>query len=208
MTPLYAFAFIIFIFLLGDMVAVKSKGAIPSLFAVSVFFLIAFWIGLPATIFEDSTLLSLGSMAIPIILVNMRSQINFQQLIAQWKTVLIGLIAMLGITIIVVGLVQFIMDLPAAMVATPSIAGGVVSALQMSAAATQIGMEELTILASLLVIEDSFVGLPIASWCLRIYSIHVIQQHRAGTVKVDELIHAEEDAKKEIAKKKMFIIAK
>ena len=50
MTPLYAFAFIIFIFLLGDMVAVKSESAIPSLFAVSVFFLIAFWIGLPATI--------------------------------------------------------------------------------------------------------------------------------------------------------------
>lgn len=202
MTPLYAFAFIIFIFLLGDMVAVNSKSAIPSLFAVSVFFLIAFWIGLPATIFEDTTLLSLGSMAIPTILVNMRSQINFQKLIAQWKTVLIGLIAMLGIIIIVVGLGQFIMDLPAVMVAAPSIAGGVVSALQMSAAATQIGMEELTILASLLVIEDSFVGLPIASWCLRIYSIRVIQQHRAGTLKVDELIHAEEDAKKETAKKK------
>lgn len=202
MTPLYAFAFIILVFFLGDMVAVKSKSAIPSLFAVSVFFLIAFWLGLPATIFEDSTLLTLGSMAIPIILVNMGSQINFQQLIAQWKTVLIGLISMLGIIIIVVGLGQFIMGLPAAMVAAPSIAGGVVSALQMSAAATQIGMDELTILASLLVIVDSFVGLPIASWCLRKYSVRIIAQHRAGTLKVDELIHAEEDAKKETAKKK------
>lgn len=204
MTPLYAFAFIIFIFFLGDMVAVKSRSAIPSLFAVSVFFLIAFWLGLPATIFEDSTLLALGSMAIPIILVNMGSQINFQQLIAQWKTVLIGLISMVGIIVIVVGLGQFIMGLPAAMVAAPSIAGGVVSALQMSAAASQIGMEELTILASLLVIVDSFVGLPIASWCLRKYSTKVIQQHRAGTLNVDELVHAEEDAKKETAKKKRF----
>lgn len=204
MTPLYAFAFIIFIFFLGDTVAVKSRSAIPSLFAVSVFFLIAFWLGLPPTIFEDSTLLALGSMAIPIILVNMGSQINFQQLAAQWKTVLIGLISMIGIVVVVVGLGQFIMGLPAAMVAAPSIAGGVVSALQMSAAASQIGMEELTILASLLVIVDSFVGLPIASWCLRKYSTKIIQQHRAGTLNVDELVHAEEDAKKETAKKKRF----
>lgn len=204
MTPLYAFAFIIFIFFLGDTVAVKSRSAIPSLFAVSVFFLIAFWLGLPPTIFEDSTLLALGSMAIPIILVNMGSQINFHQLAAQWKTVLIGLISMIGIVVVVVGLGQFIMGLPAAMVAAPSIAGGVVSALQMSAAASQIGMEELTILASLLVIVDSFVGLPIASWCLRKYSTKIIQQHRAGTLNVDELVHAEEDAKKETAKKKRF----
>lgn len=204
MTPIYAFAFILFIFALGDMVAVKSKSAIPSLFAISVFFLIAFWLGLPTTIFEDSTLLAFGSLIIPMVLVNMGSQINLQQLVAQWKTVLIGLISMVGIIIIVVLAGQYLMGLPAAMVAAPSIAGGVVAALQMSAAAAEIGMEELQILASLLVIVDSFVGLPIAAWCLRKYSRKVVAKHRAGTLEADALIAAEHEAEAETSKKRRF----
>lgn len=202
MTPIYAFAFIIFVLAIGDMIAVKSKSIIPSLFAVSIFFLIAFWLGLPTTIFEDSTLLAFGSLIIPIVLVNLGSQINFKQLVAQWRTVLIGLLSMIGIIVIVVGLGQYFMGLPAAMVAAPSIAGGVVSALQMSAAAAEIGMEELQILASLLVIVDSFIGLPLASWCLRKYANKVVKQHRTGTLHVRELVEAEAEAEKEVSKKK------
>lgn len=205
MTPIYAFAFIMFVLTLGDMVAVKTRSVIPSLFAVSIFFLIAFWLGLPTTIFQDSTLLTFGAMVIPVILVNLGSQINIAELIAQWKTVLIGLISMIGIIIIVVFFGQYLMGLPAAIVAAPSIAGGVVSALQMSAAATQIGMDELTILASLLVIVDSFVGLPLASWCLRQYSKKVISQHRSGTFIIDEVVEAEGEVKKDLqAKKRNF----
>lgn len=182
MTPLYAFTFIIFIISLGNMLAVKTRSIVSMLFSVSIFFLIAFSLGLPRTIFADSTLQALGQMLIPILLVHIGSSMNIQQLKEQWRTVVIALAAIVGIVIFVIFVGQFFVGLEAAMVASAPIAGGVVGGIQMGEAATAIGLPELSIFASLLVVVQGFIGYPIASFALKKEGLKVREAYRAGTL--------------------------
>ncbi|PJH58647.1 hypothetical protein CVR97_28670 [Salmonella enterica subsp. enterica serovar Typhimurium] len=95
MNSLIAITIILVVFAIGDMVAVKTKSIVSMLFTASAFFLVAFWLGLPTTIFEDSTLLSLGSLMVSFLLVHMGTMLNLQQLKEQWKTVIICTAAIL-----------------------------------------------------------------------------------------------------------------
>lgn len=167
MTPLYAFTIIMIVIAIGNMIAVKTKSIISMLFAVSIFFLLAFWLGLPTTIFEDSTLLQFGSMMIPILLVHMGTTMNLSQLKKQWRTVLIALGAIVGVVIGVISVGQFFVGFEAAMVSAAPISGGVIAGIIMGEAATEIGLPELAILASLLVVVQGLVGYPIASYVLK-----------------------------------------
>lgn len=167
MTPLYAFTIIMIVIAIGNMIAVKTKSIISMLFAVSIFFLLAFWLGLPTTIFEDSTLLQFGSMMILILLVHMGTTMNLSQLKKQWRTVLIALGAIVGVVIGVIGVGQFFVGFEAAMVSAAPISGGVIAGIIMGEAATEIGLPELAILASLLVVVQGLVGYPIASYVLK-----------------------------------------
>lgn len=166
MQPIYAFAFILIVFVIGDIISVKSKSLISSLFTISVIFLIAFWLGLPNTIFADSTLLAFGSMMIPLLLVHIGTMMNIEQLKAQWKTVIIALFAILGIVVLVIGVGSQIVGTAEAFVASAPLAGGVIAGIQMGEAAAAIGRPELTLLASLIVVVQGFVGYPLASFSL------------------------------------------
>lgn len=181
MIPLYAFTFIVFVIALGNMLAVKTRSIVSMLFSVSVFFLIAFSLGLPRTIFADSTLQVLGGMLIPVLLVHIGSSMNLQQLKEQWRTVVIALAAIVGIVIFVIFIGQFFVGIEAAVVASAPIAGGVVGGIQMGEAATAIGLPELAIFASLLVVVQGFVGYPIASFALKKEALKVREAYRAGT---------------------------
>ncbi|MBG9982477.1 hypothetical protein HZY86_05055 [Aerococcaceae bacterium DSM 111020] len=166
MQPIYAFAFIFVVFVIGDWVSVRTKSLVSSLFTISAIFLVAFWMGLPTTIFEDSTLLAFGSMMIPILLVHIGTMMNIQQLKEQWRTVLIALGAIIGIVIAVIGIGSSIVGTAEAFVASAPIAGGVIAGIQMGEAAAEIRRPELSLLASLIVVVQGFIGYPVASFAL------------------------------------------
>ncbi|AMB99360.1 hypothetical protein AWM75_04845 [Aerococcus urinaehominis] len=182
MQPIYAFTLIVVVFALGNIIAVKTRSIVSMLFTASAFFLIAFILGLPRTVLADSTLLDMGAMLIPILLVHMGTSMNFKQLLEQWRVVLVAIAAIIGIVVVVVGLGQFLVGLPAALVAAPPIAGGVIAGIQMGEVAANLGMAELQILASLLVVVQGFFGYPIASFALKKEANRIVEEYRQGTL--------------------------
>ncbi|MFL2105318.1 hypothetical protein [Desemzia sp. FAM 23991] len=167
MNSLVSITIIFCIYALGDVIAVRTKSIVSMLFTASVFFLIAFWLGMPTSIFQDSMLLQIGSILIGFLLVHMGTMLNIKQLKEQWKTVVICVAAIIGITVALFLVVTPLMGIETALVGAPPLSGGVIAAIQMSEAANAIGRSDLALLASLLVVVQGFAGYPIASWALK-----------------------------------------
>src|SRR5699024_7489618 len=126
-----AMTLIFVVFAIGDILAVKTKSIISMLFFASAFFIIAFWLGLPTTIFADSTLLAIGQVMIAMLLVHMGTMLNLKQLKEQWKTVITALLAIVGVAIGILVLGAPIIGLEAAIVSASPVAGGVIAGIQM-----------------------------------------------------------------------------
>lgn len=166
MDPLLAFAIVSSIFALGDIISIKSKSLISVLFVGSVFYLVGFWTIFPDDLNTIAQLQGLGAMMIGILITHMGTLMNIRQLMDQWRTVVVALAALVGIGILVYGGGTLLFGREIAIVAAPPIAGGVVAGLIMTEAAAARGLTELSVLATLLVVVQGFLGYPLASFCL------------------------------------------
>lgn len=192
MKELGAFAVLFLIFALGDYVSYKTKAIVSMLFTTSVLLLGALWLGLPKTIFQDSGLLSVAGVLTAMMIVHMGTLMSGREFIRQWKTVLISLAAILGITLFVFIVGQFVLGRQYALFATPPIAGGLVAGLVMNEAAKAANIPALGIFAILLVVLQGFVGYPLASLCLkreakRLSSVYA-KGDSAETAKAEEAV--------------------
>ncbi|WP_028273909.1 hypothetical protein [Atopococcus tabaci] len=187
MNSLAALTIILVVFAVGDMLAVRTKSIISMLFFASAFFIVAFWLGLPPTIFGDSTLLAIGQVLITMLLVHMGTMLNIRQLKEQWKTVIVAVLAIIGVAVGILVLGSPIVGIETALVSAPPVSGGVIAGIQMAEAATALGREDLAVLASLLVVVQGFVGYPLASLFLKKEAVRIQGQYRAGALsqKVD-----------------------
>lgn len=166
MDPLLAFAIVSSIFALGDIISIKSKSLISVLFVGSVFYLVGFWTIFPDDLNTIAQLQGLGAMMIGVLITHMGTLMNIRQLMDQWRTVVVALAALVGIGILVYGGGTLLFGREIAIVAAPPIAGGVVAGLIMTEAAAARGLTELSVLATLLVVVQGFLGYPLASFCL------------------------------------------
>lgn len=166
MDPLLAFAIVSSIFALGDIISIKSKSLISVLFVGSVFYLVGFWTIFPDDLNTIAQLQGLGAMMIGVLITHMGTLMNIRQLMDQWRTVVVALAALVGIGILVYGGGTLLFGREIAIVAAPPISGGVVAGLIMTEAAAARGLTELSVLATLLVVVQGFVGYPLASFCL------------------------------------------
>lgn len=200
MNSLAALTIILVVFAVGDMLAVRTKSIISMLFFASAFFIVAFWLGLPPTIFGDSTLLAIGQVLITMLLVHMGTMLNIRQLKEQWKTVIVAVLAIIGVAVGILVLGSPIVGIETALVSAPPVSGGVIAGIQMAEAATALGREDLAVLASLLVVVQGFVGYPLASFFLKKEAVRIQGQYRAGALsqKVDA------DPTQEKEKKSLF----
>lgn len=200
MNSLLALTIILVVFAMGDMLAVKTKSIISMLFFASAFFIIAFWLGLPTTIFADSTLLAIGQVLITMLLVHMGTMLNLQQLKEQWKTVVTAIMAIVGVALGILVLGAPIIGVEAALIAAPPVSGGVIAGIQMAEAATGLGREDLAVLASLLVVVQGFVGYPLASFFLSKEARLIQARYRSGEITKS----SEATTKQQSERKKLF----
>ena len=96
MEPLLGFVIVSSIFAIGDIVSIKSKSLLSVLFVASVFYLIGFWTIFPADINTIAQVQGVGAMMIPVLITHMGTLLNTRQLIDQWKTVIITIVALVG----------------------------------------------------------------------------------------------------------------
>ncbi|MFA9423562.1 MAG: hypothetical protein ACERLG_08280 [Sedimentibacter sp.] len=167
MNGLLAILIIFAAYAVGDYVSYKTKATFSMLFTTAVVFLVAFWMGLPATIFNDSGLYTIGILTMTLLLTNMGTLISLKEFAQQWKTVLIALAAVAGIGIFVYVIGSSIFGKQMAAAAAPPISGGVVAALIVSAAAKAKALDTVAVFATLLLVTQTFFGTPVASYCLK-----------------------------------------
>lgn len=193
MNGLYALTLIMIVYALGDMIATRTKAIISMLFVASVVFAVAFWNGLPATIFSDSTLQAFASVTVGLLLVHMGTTIKLNDLIKQWKTVVIVLCSTIAICLGVYFVGGLIIDKAMALIGAPILGGGVVAFLVMSEALTKAGAEEaVVVFGSLVLVIQGVVGFPIASFLCKKEALRLKGQIASGELTLNQPLEDEE----------------
>ena len=103
MTATIAFAILLAIFALGEIVAEKTRAILSATLVIAVVLLIAFWCGLPADIFDTACLTAISNLLVGILITSLGTMIDFPELKRQWKTVVISLLCVIvGVAVIVI----------------------------------------------------------------------------------------------------------
>lgn len=152
------------LFAIGDFLGVFTKAKVSSVFVALLLFLIGFMTGiLPVDIIEQAGLTQIAKWAAGYVIFNMGTKINFKQLIEEWRTVVVSLIAMV-VAVISLMAVSPIIGKEAALVAIPIINGGLIATQIMTDAAMSKGFALVAALGTIVYAVQKFVGTPPASF--------------------------------------------
>lgn len=201
MDSLLAMVFILVTFAVADLIAVKTKSIISSMFTCSLIFIVGFWLGIPKTLFSDSMMIQIGGVLITMLLAHMGTMMSLHQLGQQWRTVLIACGAIVGIALLVLGVGQFIMGRNEALVAAPVISGGVIAAIKMQETMVATGVpnaESLAVFATVLMVMEGFIGYPVASFCLSKEAKRIKKEIADGTFVASDIETSESPKRKKL----------
>lgn len=167
MDSLLAFTLIFIVYAIGDAVATKTKGIVSMMLFAFVFYLVGFWTFLPDTALQDSGFTAVSNALVCLLMVHIGTTIKLKDFAEQWKTVVIALAACAGVCFGICFIATFFIDRGYALVGGPILSGAIVAALIMQEAAQAIGREDLVVFASVILVVQNFIGIPIASLCLK-----------------------------------------
>lgn len=180
-TALLAFLLVITAMAIGDIVSIKTKAFIPSVFITAVIFLFGYWYIFPQDIINIANLgQPIVTLMMYLLIVHMGTLMNFRELLLQWKTVLISLAGIIGIIIFLMTIGIALLGKTTAIVGTPPLTGGIVAAILMKDAATAIGNDKLAILAILVYVIQGFVGYPLTAILLKKEGIRLLNCYKKG----------------------------
>lgn len=167
---------------IGDFAANKTGALFSMIFVTGAVFLFGFWFGLPKDIFETVPLAKYAMIVMPFILVHMGTLMKVKDLLNEWKTVTIALCGLVGLSVGLYFMAGPIVGNIMALTAAGPISGGIVATIIVREAAELKGFANLAVFASLLLVLQNFVGLPIASLCLKSEGRRLLKKFRAGDV--------------------------
>ncbi len=187
MSQMLALVLVVAILFVGDLVAVRTKAWIPSVFVCAVLFLLGYWTFFP----QDIVTLAgvppvVATMLIYLLITNMGTLLSLQELKNQWKTILISLSGILGIVVILLGLGTLLFDFQTVVVAIPPLVGGLVSALIMSEGAANAGLVTLSVFAIVIYVMQGFAGYPLTSIVLKKEGNMLLKKYRNGEITIKE----------------------
>ncbi|RSD29110.1 hypothetical protein [Mesobacillus subterraneus] len=195
MSQMLALVIVVFILLVGDLVAVRTKAWVPSMFVSAVLFLIGYWTFFPKEIVALAGVPSaVAVMMMYLLITNMGTLLSIQELKNQWKTIVIALSGVLGIVAVLLSLGTLIFGFQTMVVAVPPLVGGVVSALIMSEGASQAGLASLSVFAIVIYVMQGFAGYPLTSLVLKKEGKRLLKQYREGSLAAAEVAATAEAA--------------
>lgn len=186
MSATLALLIIAIIFALGDFIAVKSKAVFSMVFVAGLVLLVGFWFFLPKSLFEDAQINNFAIAIIPMLMVYMGTLMRIRDLRDEWKTVLIALASIAAVALILFTVGSLLIDRRFAIVAAGPISGGVVATLIVQQAAKAQGLETIAVFATLLLVLQTFIGLPVASFCLAGEAKKLIAKFRRQAPRAEE----------------------
>ena len=168
MTAILALVIVLAAMSLGDIVSIKTKAWIPSVFVTAIVFLLGFWFLFPKDIISTATLgLPVAGLTMYLLITHMGTLMNVRELMAQWRTVVISIAGILGIMALLLTVGLIFLDKQTAIAGGPPLSGGIVAAIIIKEAATALGNDKLAILAILIYVVQGFVGYPLTSVLLK-----------------------------------------
>ncbi len=178
-TPLLCITVIALTFVIGEFLSRLTKGYVSSMVFSCFIAMILFWTNaVPKTIAPDSTLTAtLGACGTAFLLVNMGTSLDIEQLIQEWKTVLVCIVGLVALGALAFTVAVAVFGRHYALVAAPIVSGGLIAYQIVSEVSAANGFPELAGYAALVLAFQSMVGMPIASFCLK---KELIQQQRDG----------------------------
>ncbi|HAT1611568.1 TPA: hypothetical protein I8Y22_002955, partial [Raoultella planticola] len=151
-----------------DVISTRTKAWIPSVFVCAVLFLGGYWTFFPADIISRAGITApVAIMLMYLLITNMGTLLSLQELMRQWKTVIIALAGIAGITVAVFAVSLLLFDRNTALVTIPPLVGGIVSSLIMSQGASNAGLVDLSVLAILIYVMQGFAGYPLTAIMLQ-----------------------------------------
>lgn len=199
-----AFTIILIVLAAGELVSMKTKAFVPSVFVSAVLFLVGFWTFMP------KDLISQGSFATPIVyvamyllLVHMGTLMSLKELLSQWKTVLIALSGIIGVCLMTLTIGRVFFGFETIVAATPPLTGGVVASILMSKAAADKGLTAIAVLATCMYVMQGFIGYPISALCLKKEAKRVLGMYKNGGDKI-KIAKAEVAAETAVKRKKLL----
>ncbi len=173
---------ILIAYAVGDIVSYKTKAIFSMIFVTGFVFLIGFWIGFPKNIFQATGAFAYAAVSLPFILVHMGTLMKLKDIKQEWKTVIIAFTGLIGLSIGLYFIAGPMLGKDMALTAAGPISGGIVATIIVSEAAKKVGLEHLAVFATLLLVLQNFIGLPIASLCLKSETKRLLGKFRAGEI--------------------------
>jgi MFS family permease len=196
MSQLLALVILTLILFIGDMVAVRTKAWVPSVFVCAILFLAGYWTFFPKDIVSLAGVPPVvATMIMYLLITNMGTLLSLKELKAQWKTIVIALAGILGVVVTLLSVGTLIFGFETMIVAVPPLVGGVVSSLLMSDAASAAGLSSLAVFAIVIYVIQGFAGYPITAIFLKKEGKRLLKLYRNGELQIEE----PKDAEAEIA---------
>lgn len=187
MSQMLALVILVFILFIGDLVAVRTKAWVPSIFVCAVLFLIGYWTFFPQDIVSLAGVPPVvANMLVFLLITNMGTLLSVRELKNQWKTILIAISGILGIIAILFGIGTLIFGFETIVVAIPPLVGGIVSAMIMSEGAKEAGLTSLSVFAIVIYVMQGFAGYPLTSIMLKKEGKRLLEQYRNGMLSAKE----------------------
>lgn len=167
--PLTCLTACLIVYTIGEFLSKKTKGAIASLLFACILFLGGFWTGiLPKDVTTQSGLTTIMSnFGTALMITNIGSLIDIEELISEWKTVVIALCAIVAIAIICFTVGSWAFGRDYALIAAPPVAGSTVAGIIVTSAAEAANRPELAAFAVLVLSFQKFFGIPISTTGIR-----------------------------------------
>jgi len=196
MNAVVAFVVVMLVWTVSDWVAKKTGSLLSSLFVASIIFLIGFMTGVfPPDLLQASSLLGLAGVVVGFIIVHLGTMISLDDFKKQWKTLLIGIAAVVGI-----GLLLLLAGILFGIRATPNeygelisrfgrdyaiagigaLSGGTISVLIVQEAALGVGLTTVAAFPVLIAALQGLFGFPLTSLLLRREAARLKEEYRGG----------------------------
>ncbi|MBC2321820.1 hypothetical protein [Listeria booriae] len=187
MNPVTAFTIIMLIWAVSDFVAKKTKSLVSSLLVASIIFLVGFKTNIfPEDLLTSSSLLALGQTVVGFIIVHIGTMISIDELKKQWKTVVIGVAAVVGIAAFLFLIGSLFLDQNYVIGAIGAVSGGTISVIIVQDAALASGLVMVAVFPVLIAAFQGLIGFPLTSLILRKEATRLKGEYRAGTLKVEK----------------------
>jgi len=187
MDSLLGLAFIFLVLSIGDFIAKKTNARISMIFISGFIFLFAFWFGLPTDIFESSGLIGFAEITILMFMAHLGSSIRINAFLSEWRTVILSSLTTIGLAISVYGSCCVFLDKYYALASAPVLSGGMIAYTIVKDTSPELLREEINAFIALILVLQTFIGLPVASFCCRRVAIRLKSNNEVGYTKTTKI---------------------